>query len=96
MSAHAIAHLTAATSGGDLGYLDDEVITWRVRRLLDAGFEPGQARELAATPGIDLHAVLDLIGRGCPPRLAARILSPGDEPVDEPPHRPGGGRDEPA
>jgi hypothetical protein len=31
---------------------------------------------LAHNPEIDLHALLDLIDRGCPPELAARITAP--------------------
>ena len=54
----------------------DDVIGWRRRRLLDAGFPQRLALSLAATPGIDLHALLELVDRGCPPELAARILSP--------------------
>jgi hypothetical protein len=27
---------------------------------------------------MDLHALLELVGRGCPPVLAARILSPAE------------------
>jgi hypothetical protein len=34
------------------------------------------AQQLAATPDIDLHALLELVDRGCPPALAARILAP--------------------
>lgn len=41
-----------------------------------AGFDPALARRLATTPGVDLHALLDLVDRGCPPELAARILEP--------------------
>jgi hypothetical protein len=54
----------------------DDVIGWRRRRLIDAGFPHRLALSLAATPGIDLHALLELVDRGCPPELAARILSP--------------------
>lgn len=54
----------------------DDVIGWRRRRLIDAGFPRRLALSLAATPGIDLHALLELVDRGCPPELAARILSP--------------------
>jgi hypothetical protein len=53
-----------------------DVRTWRLCWLLDAGFEPRLAESLAATPTVDLHAVLELVDRGCPPALAARILSP--------------------
>jgi hypothetical protein len=31
---------------------------------------------LAEDCAIDLHAVLELVDRGCPPTLAARILAP--------------------
>jgi len=49
---------------------------WRRRRLAAAGFEPALAAELAAQPAVDLHELLVLIDRGCPPPLAARILAP--------------------
>jgi hypothetical protein len=45
---------------------------------VDAGFPLPLALELAATPGVDLHALLALLDRGCPPELAARILAPID------------------
>ncbi|MBB3084405.1 hypothetical protein [Geodermatophilus sabuli] len=61
-----------------------DVGAWRLRRLLDAGFPPPLAAQLAATPGVDLHALLGLVDRGCPPELAARILAPIDEASDEP------------
>jgi hypothetical protein len=51
---------------------------WRIRRLRAAGFELALAAELAADCGTDLHALLDLTDRGCPPELAARILAPLD------------------
>ena len=31
---------------------------------------------LAGTPSVDLHALLQLVDRGCSPELATRILSP--------------------
>ena len=49
---------------------------WRRQRLVDAGFERDVADKLAADGSYDLHALLDLIDRGCPPDLAARILAP--------------------
>ena len=58
--------------------------TWPRRRLIAAGFEPPLARNLAADPRIDLHELLNLLDRGCPHTLAARILWPLDE---EPPKR---------
>ncbi len=56
-----------------------DVEAWRLRRLVDAGFPLPLALELATTPGVDLHALLALIDRGCPPELAARILAPLDD-----------------
>jgi hypothetical protein len=56
-----------------------DVEAWRLRRLVDAGFPSPLALELAATPGVDLHALLALLDRGCPPELAARILAPIDD-----------------
>jgi hypothetical protein len=56
------------------------VIDWRRDRLMAAGFAPPLAAVLAGDCNIDLHAVLELIDRGCPPELAARILAPLDGP----------------
>ena len=56
-----------------------DVEAWRLRRLVDAGFPLRLALELAATPGVDVHALLALLDRGCPPELAARILAPIDD-----------------
>jgi hypothetical protein len=65
------SHTTAASPGVALG-------EWRRRRLAAAGFEPELAAELADEPAIDLHELLVLVDRGCPPALAARILAPLD------------------
>jgi hypothetical protein len=59
----------------------EPVVAWRVRKLRDAGLGPGLAAEIAANPGYDLHALLELVDRGCPADLAARILAPLDGPV---------------
>lgn len=56
------------------------VVRWRRRRLQRAGFDVALAEKLASDRGFDLHAVLELIDRGCPPELAARILAPLDDP----------------
>ena len=61
-----------------------DVEAWRLRRLVDAGFALPLALQLAATPGVDLHALLALVDRGCPPELAARILSPLDDGAGRP------------
>ena len=53
----------------------DDVEDWRKHRLQAAGFDPTLAAELATTE-TDLHELLTLLDRGCPPDLAARILDP--------------------
>ncbi len=55
-----------------------DVEAWRLRRLVDGGFPLPLALQLAATPGVDLHALLGLVDRGCTAELAARILAPID------------------
>jgi len=55
-----------------------DVLTWRRCRLLEAGFPEDLATRLAGMPRVDLHALLQLVDRGCPPHLAARILAPLD------------------
>ena len=56
----------------------EEVVEWRRRRLLDAGFPSPLATVLAADVRVDLHALFQLVERGCPPALAARILAPDE------------------
>jgi hypothetical protein len=55
------------------------VAAWRRDQLVAAGFTLPAARRLARDSRYDLHALLDLVERGCPPRLAERILAPLDE-----------------
>jgi hypothetical protein len=55
------------------------VVTWRTERLIAAGLPAVRARSIAADCGYDLHALLSLIDRGCPPELAVRIIAPLDE-----------------
>jgi hypothetical protein len=54
------------------------VVAWREARLHLAGFDHETASRLACEEAIDFHELLDLIDRGCPPHLAARILAPPD------------------
>jgi hypothetical protein len=54
------------------------IAEWRRERLCAAGFSSDLAAALAADTAVDLHAALDLIDRGCPPDLAARIVAPLD------------------
>jgi hypothetical protein len=53
-----------------------EVRDWRRQLLRQAGFRDELARRLADEGDVDLHALLELVDRGCPPELAARILAP--------------------
>ena len=53
-----------------------DVRTWRRALLVDAGFPPRLADELSGDPDYDVHGLLNLVDRGCPPELAARILAP--------------------
>jgi hypothetical protein len=60
------------------GSCDAQFVTWRRSQLMAAGFPDGLATMLASTPGVDLHALLQLVDRGCPAELAARIIAPID------------------
>jgi hypothetical protein len=53
-----------------------EVVDWRRRLLEQAGFTEPLAGRVAADPDFDLHDLLGLVERGCPPELAARIVAP--------------------
>jgi len=53
-----------------------QILSWRLRRLLEAGFGIDLAEGLAADRRMDLHALLSLVARSCQTTLAARILSP--------------------
>jgi hypothetical protein len=50
----------------------------RSRRLRDAGVSPQLADQLAHNSAYNLYDILELVNRGCPPQLAARILAPID------------------
>jgi hypothetical protein len=67
------------------GVVEDRArwIRWRAARLLNAGFSEELAERLAHDGRVDIHALLELTDRGCPPHLAARIAAPLDErPAD--------------
>ena len=53
-----------------------EIVFWRRRQLIDAGFPRALAASVAHDPAYDLHALIELVEGGCPPPLAARILAP--------------------
>ncbi len=55
-----------------------DVRSWRLCRLLEAGFPAETAQRVAADRRFDLHVLLELVDRGCPPVLAVRITEPID------------------
>jgi hypothetical protein len=61
---------TAQKQGGH------EVISWRRDQLVHSGFPLGLASRIASDGRFDLHALIELTERGCPPGLAVRILAP--------------------
>ncbi|MGH2743380.1 MAG: hypothetical protein ACREX8_05950 [Gammaproteobacteria bacterium] len=54
------------------------VVAWRRARLRQAGFDRELAERLSRDCTVDLHALIELVERGCAPPLAARILAPLD------------------
>ena len=56
-----------------------ELSAWRQEQLASAGFPLPLAVQLADDRRYDLHALIELVERGCPPELATRILAPLEE-----------------
>jgi hypothetical protein len=52
------------------------VVAWRRTRLRKAGFDARLSEQLSRECAVDLHALIELVERGCAPPLAARILAP--------------------
>ncbi len=52
----------------------ERIERWRAEELERAGYEPRAAAKIAVRADIDLHLAVDLLGRGCPPDLALKIL----------------------
>jgi hypothetical protein len=52
---------------------------WRGSRLLRAGFPAALAEAVSQDDRFDLHALLELLDRGCEPELAVRIIAPLDQ-----------------
>jgi hypothetical protein len=63
----------------ELAQQASEVSSWRRDQLVRAGFSLPAAARLASDARYDLHALLDLVARGCPAELAVRILAPLEE-----------------
>jgi hypothetical protein len=57
------------------------LVRWRREQLVDSGFPLPVAARLARDSRYDLHALIELVERGCPPALAVRILAPLDDEV---------------
>lgn len=55
-----------------------EVKDWRREQLIKSGFASPLATRLANDGRYDLHALIQLVERGCTPALAIRILAPLD------------------
>jgi hypothetical protein len=68
-------HKSRAVPGSASG-MPVDVQAWRRRRLIEVGFPGAVADVVASDPRFDLHALLQLVDRGCPPELAVRILAP--------------------
>lgn len=68
-----------ASVGSKIGHKrpkGERYFEWRCLCLREAGFERSAADRLARDTACDLHALLELVDRGCPPELAERILAP--------------------
>jgi hypothetical protein len=57
---------------------DERLRRWRYDYLRWAGLEHEPAAMASRDLRWDLNALLELVGRGCPPALALRILDPID------------------
>lgn len=57
-----------------------QVVVWRREQLAQAGFPGPLAERLAEDDRYDLHALIELVERGCTPELALRILAPQEGP----------------
>ena len=62
---------TTETAGRD-------VVSWRREQLVHTGFPLPLAARVANDSRYDLHALIELVERGCDPHLAVRILAPLD------------------
>ena len=56
-----------------------DVVAWRRQQLPRVGFSLPLATQVARDARYDLHALIELVERGCPPALGVRILAPLEE-----------------
>ena len=66
--------MTAAEAGLQADTELEKIEGWRAEELKRAGYERRAAKELAVRHDIDLHLAVDLVRRGCPQKVALRIL----------------------
>jgi len=62
-----------------VGQVAEDVVGWRREQLGRSGFPALTAARVAGDARYDLHALIELVERGCRPDLAVRILAPLDE-----------------
>jgi hypothetical protein len=55
------------------------VAAWRRDQLAAAGFPLPLAARVAADSSYDLHALIELVERGCSPGLAVLVVAPLEE-----------------
>lgn len=65
----------ASTVATPHGPRDDAA--WRASVLTAAGVAPQAADAIAGHTGIDVHALVSLVERGCPVHLALRLVHDG-------------------
>jgi hypothetical protein len=66
------------TSSVTANHEPNGVVAWRRTQLLRSGFTEEAAAGVAEDDRYDLHRLVELVERGCPPELALRILAPLD------------------
>ena len=71
------ATLTELETADPSPALEDEVtavLRWRFGQLARNGYALDDAIVIACHLDVDLHAAMELVARGCPPKTAVRIL----------------------
>jgi hypothetical protein len=58
-----------------------QVVGWRRDQLVGSGFTVRAATRVAKDSRYDIHALIELVERGCSPDLAVRILAPLEDEV---------------
>lgn len=53
----------------------ERVVGWRTEVLVEAGYPLLAAANIACDVRIDLHRAVELLRQGCPPAVAAEILT---------------------